>query len=286
MIGASGTVGRPLWNAYRQTFPDCLGTSQSGEHPWLSLDLRHADLGPLQLRERGYQAVIVAAARPLIGDCERDPVATYEVNVRGTLDLVGQISALGMQVIWFSSDYVFDGICGGYTDEALPSPSTHYGRHKAEVEKAIPTLTDNYLVVRLSKVYSTTRGDRSWLDEMAARLSMGGEIVAASDQIFSPTHVDDVVAAVQRLQAVGARGLYNVACDQDWSRYQIAGALAAALGAQSAQVRQVCLHDLPGMAARPLNTSLRCHRLRREMPFSFRPLEKSLAEVAAQWSRP
>lgn len=283
MIGASGSLGRPLWKAYRKTFPDCLGTSQSGQDPLFSLDVRSAELGPLRLRERGYQAVILAAARPLIGDCERDPAATYEVNVRGTLDLVGQISAMGLQVIWFSSDYVFDGISGGYGDEATPSPSTQYGRHKAEVERAIPALTDNYLILRLSKVYSTTRGDRSWLDEMAAQLSMGGQIVAASDQIFSPTHVEDVVAVVQRLQALGARGLYNLACHQDWSRHQIAEALAAALGAPATQVRRVSLHDLPGMAGRPLNTTLRCHRLNRELGYSFRPLESSLAELAAQW---
>ena len=280
VIGAGGYIGRHLWQAYGN-----LGTTHRPAEGLVTLDVRQPDMAALKLVENGVQSVILAAAKPLIGYCEKEPAASREVNVTGTLEAVRQLEAMKLQTIWFSSDYVFDGRLGGYTDDAQPSPGTEYGRQKAEVERAIPQLTDNYLILRLSKTYGTLRGDRTLLDEMAALLMSGGEVTAASDQLFSPTHIDDVVGAVQALQARGARGLYNLSCGEDWSRFQIAQALARALNVQASRVRSIQLHDLASMAGRPLNTTLRSDRLQRDQEWTFKSLQSSIQDVTEQWRK-
>ena len=284
VIGASGYVGRHLWRAYRAVHSDCLGTSFSRANPdLLHFDLRQPNLAVLRLEEQGYRAVLISSAKPNVAYCEQEKAAAYEVNVRGTLDLIEQIGRTSMQTIFLSSDYVFPGDTGGYDDDAPTQPTTEYGRHKAEVERQMPALCGNYLVLRLSKIFGVQKGENTLLDEIAAALLGGREVRAARDQIFSPTYVDDLERAVLAVQTRGLRGVVNVCNPQRWSRAEIAAAVAGALPQATGRVATINLHDIPAMAGRPLNTSMACSRLQREVGAQFTPLTRCIEQIAAAW---
>lgn len=284
VIGASGFIGRHLWQSYRQTHPDCLGTGYSASHPGLSLlDIRAPDIQPLRLEETGHRAVLIAAAKPNIGYCDQNQAAAYAVNVAGTLDLIRQVSRTSLQVIFLSSDYVFDGQPDPHPDDEPPRPTTEYGRQKVLVEKEIPALTNNFLILRLSKIFNIQKGDNTLLDEMASALAAGREVRAAHDQTFCPTHIDDLVRAIQGIQANTLRGVLNVASPERWSRYDIAASLAAAMRVNPALVQRIALHEIPAMAGRPLDTSMACGRLQHEVGATFRPFKDCIAQVAGNW---
>lgn len=277
MIGASGFIGRYLLSSYRLAYPDCVGTGfRHASADLVELDLRRPDVSRLRLRQTGHQAVIVCAACPNIAYCQKEPEASRAVNVTGTLELVRQLD--GLPVLFLSSDYVFDGSRGGYTEDDIPCPNTEYGRQKAEVERALPQLTDQYLILRLSKTYGFRRGDGTLLDELASTLMHGGVVQAASDQVFSPTFVGDVVDAIQHLQAEGRRGLVNLAAPEPWSRFDIAKQLAVALGVPH-RVHRIRLADIPALAGRPLDTSLRSRRF----DYPYTPLQQGIDIVTKQW---
>lgn len=284
VIGASGFVGRHLWAAYRARYPDCVGTTFSSAKPELAqFDIRSPDFAALRLAETGHEAVLIASAKPNIAYCEQNKSEAYAVNVRGTLELVRQIGRTGMQVIFLSSDYVFDGKGGPYDDDHPTAPTTEYGRQKAEVERRIPELTDNFLVLRLSKIYGVRKGERTLLDEMAELLAARKEVLAARDQIFCPTHVDDLVEAIVAIQDRKLGGVINVCNPEGWSRADIATELAREMGAPPELVRRISLDDIPVMQGRPLDTSMRSSRLAREPHVRFRPLRADIARMAAAW---
>ena len=219
VIGDSGNVGRYLWRSYRRAYPDCVGTSFS--HPGDGLtffDIRKPDLAALRLEETGHQALAICSANPNVASCEQQKEAAYSVNVEGTLELIRQAGRTALQVIFFSTDYVFEGRQGPYDDDAPTRPTTEYGRQKVAVEKALPSLAKNWLILRLSKIFASEKGDRTLLDEIASSLAAGRVVRAARDQIFCPTHVDDLVQAVQGVQALGLKGVMNVAHPRRWSR--------------------------------------------------------------------
>ncbi|MBI4179189.1 SDR family oxidoreductase [bacterium] len=285
VIGADGYLGRRLWNMYRKEYPDCVGTVFSNPRGGLvKFDLHHPDICPLRLEETGHRAVFICAAKSGVTDCEDGPEASYSVNVTGTLDVIRQVGRTSMQVIFPSSDYVFDGRGGRYDDGHPTAPETEYGRQKAAVERALPSLSKNFLVLRLSKIFGTTRGDGTLLDEMAAGLAAGLNITAAPDQYFCPLHVDDFLKAADAVQVRQLTGVMNVAGRERLSRYDLAIRLAGKMNVDSARVRPVRLHDIPSMKGRPRDTSMVCSRLTSEAGFSeITPLSESIRKVAENW---
>jgi len=205
------------------------------------------------------------------------------VNVEGTLEAARQIARLGMRLVYLSSDYVFSGRDGPYADDARPSPGTEYGRQKAQVERELPSLAADHLVMRLSKIFGLERGDGTLLDEMAAALATGEEIAAATDQRFCPTLVTDFVNAFAAFQRSGDRGIVNVCSPESCSRHEIACRLAVAMRVARQRVRRIALHDLPSMRQRPLDTTMTCRRLHAVTEMEFTPLAASLERVAANY---
>jgi dTDP-4-dehydrorhamnose reductase len=283
VIGAGGYLGRHLLAAYQRVYPDTLGVDVVG--PWTHLlDLAAPDIRPLKLRESGYEYAIISAAVTGLARCEQDKDYTRARNVTGTLELARQLTGEGVIPVFFSTDNVFDGREGGYTDEAPTSPVNEYGAQKAEMERRLPEVTrGRYLIPRLGKVFGLIRGDRTLLDEMAERLSRGQEVAAARDQIFCPVLVGDVVWAVLGLQEVGATGLFNVCAPEVWSRFDLALALAQALGVDPALVKGISLDDLKEPFRRTKRGDLRCRRLRAALNLEFQPMAACIAAVAKSY---
>jgi dTDP-4-dehydrorhamnose reductase len=284
IIGASGFIGSHLWRSYRQSFPDCVGTSFSRHAPGLTpFDIRQPDLAALRLEKTGHEAVLITSARPNVAFCEQQPSAALAVNVGGMLELIRQIGRTSMSVIFLSSDYVFEGTTGQYADNAAMSPTTEYGRQKALVERTIPSLIENFLILRLSKIYGLAKNDGTLLDDIARGLATNQEIKAAADQFFCPTEVTDLVRAIHAIQAHESRRVMNVCSPESWSRYGIACALADAMHLDASRINKVSLHDIPTMKDRPLNTTMIQSSMESNMTLSFADLRDSVRRVAANW---
>lgn len=284
IIGASGFVGRHLFARFRTVDPETVGTSfLHGVGGLEYFDVRTPDLASLRLQERGVRAVLIASAKANVGYCQENAEDAAAVNVSGTLELIRQAVRLKLQPIFISSDYVFDGLTGDHDDDAPTNPSTEYGRQKQTVENELPRISDNYLILRLSKIYGDQKGDGTLIDDLANSLMNGREVRAATDQRFSPTYVDDLVSAIAKIQERGLGGVLNVSAPTSYSRFEVAVAVARELGLPASRVTPVRLHDFPGMSYRPLNTSLLCSRLAAEVGAEFTPIERHIASVAAQW---
>lgn len=285
IIGASGYIGKHLLSKYREYFPDCIGTGFSQvKQDLISFDLCNPNAALLHLRETEHEAVIIASAMPNIAKCEANAKDSYALNVTGTLKLVKQLEELSLKTFFLSSDYVFNGETGHYQDDAETNPITEYGRQKAEVEKEIPNLTNNYNILRLSKIYGTIAKDNTLLDSLAADFVQGRKITVALDQFFSPTHIDDVVSMLLFIQNQNKNGLINLCNNNAYSRYQIAYKLAEELHIPTSHLQALSLHSIPGMETRPLNTSLLCSSSLLPLQNSLISIDDAVKRVGANWN--
>ena len=288
IIGASGFLGQAFLSAYRQVYSDCIGTTRSSvdeKKNLFFLDLLNLDLESLHLINSDHKEALILAGVTKIDSCEREKEKTWKVNVDATLELIRQLADEGIKPIFFSSDYVFDGKDGFYTDGSATNPTTEYGKQKAEIESRIASITKgNFLVVRLGKIFSLRKEDNSLLDEMAHILSLGGAINAAFDQIFCPTLITDVVDAVSWLQAKGTTGIVNVCSPEIWSRYDLAISLAQAMGLDSNKVIKVSLDKIFFNPKLPKNTAM-LSSVALKTYVDFTPISVCVERVADNWAR-
>ena len=284
IIGASGFIGNHLINKYKSKYPDCIGTTFSSDKKnLLKFDLKNPDIKPLDLERTGHKAVIITSFKANIPYCENEPNKAYKVNVEGMLQLIKNLSQTSLKIIFLSSEYVFDGNEGKYSDNHPKDPKTAYGKHKKIIEDEIKNLTDNFLVLRLSKMYGLTRGDKTILDEAANLLNQKKEILAASDQYFNPTFIDDLVKAIIDIQEKNLRGYINVCAPETWSRFEMWTQLAQIMNKNINLIKKIKLYDIPIMKGRPLNTSMVCNRLNQETQSKFISLKDAIKKVASNY---
>ncbi|HSX26656.1 MAG TPA: sugar nucleotide-binding protein [Chlamydiales bacterium] len=283
VIGALGLVGSAFLRALRAEVPDTLGTHHQEVGTLKKFNLLQPDLGKL-MEGGGYSSAIVAAGIPSILRCEKEPTYTYQCNVKGTLELVEQLCKKGIIPILFSTDYVFDGIRGGYDEESPTSPLNEYGKQKAVLEKQIvKEFPDICLLIRLSKVYGTLKGDKTLMDEMASSIVNGKKVRAAYDQVFCPIHIDDVVDCVRRLVSIGARGIYNVSGEEAISRLDLARSICRELGASLDLVESISLQDLSEPFIRPRRTDMTNRKVCEKTGIKMRSLKSSIKTIVDQY---
>ena len=224
--------------------------------------------------------LIIAAACCNIESCSKEPKKSYQINVEGTLELVRQSIERGLFPILFSSDYVFDGMDREYDESSKTAPLNPYGKQKEELEQRLPDYSKgNHLILRLSKIFSLEKGSGTLLDEMASELCKGRAVRAATDQLFCPLEIGDLMTFITLLLKQKARGLYNVGGSERVSRYDLALRVAKALGVSEAAVMPISLDELGG-TVRPKSTALSSQKLYNDTGFKPHELCHSIQSIA------
>lgn len=197
--------------------------------------------------------------------CAREPEVARAVNVAAMQRLILDLLDRGIRPVFTSTDAVFDGERGGYTEEDEPRPIIEYGRQKRDVERFVLDQGLPVLILRFSKVVAFTRGTHSLFGEWLADAEAGRPIRCATDQIFSPVCVEDVVSLVAALAESDATGIVHVAGPEPFSRFGLYELFRAELGRTGTTLppAEPCsIRDFPFAEARPRDTSLRIERLR------------------------
>lgn len=286
VIGGRGFIGRHFLSAYRRFYPETKGTHYKASEDLGLFDLRNPNLNFLELNEEGYKYAMIAAACSKIAACERDQLNTYAFNVEGVLHVAAQCSKYGITPIVFSSDYVFDGNGMLYSEESATAALNEYGRQKIILENKLKEVTSgNYLLLRLSKIYGCMKGDGSLFDEMASSLFHKKAIRAATDQVFSPLMIEDMIRAVFALQNNRVTGLFNICGDEVWSRYELAVKMAQMLNTPLQLVEKIRLDDLNEFFKRPKCTAMSCRKLIENTSIKITPVIESIEIIANQYKQ-
>lgn len=184
------------------------------------------------------------------------------MNVEGTANLVRAAGEAGARLVYFSSDYVFDGRDGPYTEDDTPNPISVYGEAKLAAERFIQEHLPDHLIVRVTVVYGWERQGKNFVMGLIRRLSQGEMMRVPGDQIGSPTYADNLVAAVLELAAHGQRGVFHVAGSELMDRYTFACLAADTFGLDRAGLLRVTTAELGQRAARPLRAGMKIDKVR------------------------
>ena len=250
------------------------------------LDLAQPEQIRQQVRRVRPDLIINAAAYTAVDKAQSEKAAAFAVNAQAPGILAEEAAALGIPLIHYSTDYVFDGRKGApYTETDATNPLGVYGESKLAGEQAITAVQGKHLILRTSWVYSTH--GRNFLLTMQRLLQEKPELRIVADQIGAPTWAGTIanstLALIERWQAgeSGAWGTYHLSAQGETSWFGFAQAIGEALreqGKPCANLLPIPSSDYPTPAARPLNSRLDCSRLQREWGVSQPDWQTALRE--------
>lgn len=273
VIGASGLVG----SALLRTAPDAwevLGTTHRQPRPdLLPLDATNPS-EVVSLVEQGFDWVLLPAANPNVDGCERDPTATRQINVDAVEFIAKSCAKTGAGLGYFSSDYVFDGNAGPYTENDPPNPINEYGRQKLEAEQILRPL-DKHLIIRTTGVFGVERLQKNFAYRVIQTLKRGETLKVPLDQMGNPTLADDLARMVWALCG-RQQGLFHVA-GKDWiSRLGFAQHICEVFELDAGLLEGISTSVLGQVAARPLKGGLVSTKAETAIPHPMHTVKSAL----------
>lgn len=255
MVGASGLVGSALM---RRLGGSAVGTYRTRPRDGLrALDAGDPAAIAALLEEVRPTVLFFPAAEANVDWCEEHPDGSWERNVVPAICALAAAARSGTRFVFFSSDYVFDGESGPYGEDDPPAPIQVYGRHKLEIEAQV--LGAGGTVVRTTTVYGEETPSKNFVLRLIGRLRAGERVTVPSDQLSTPTWVDDLSAAAIAVADRG--GVWHVAGPALLARDELARIAARVFGLDGSLIDAVPTSALRQVAARPLRGGLRTTKL-------------------------
>jgi dTDP-4-dehydrorhamnose reductase len=192
----------------------------------------------------GIAAACLCAAIARLNDCAKDPAGSAQVNVAGIATMADKLLALGIPVLFLSTDKVFDGSRAHVPADTPPCPVSEYGRQKAAAEAALTArMRDGApaAILRLAKIVSP---GMELLRQWIAQLSAGNPVRAFHDMQMAPTPVALVAEAIEQLLAASEPGIVQLTGPRDIAYSEVALLLAKKLGADPDLVETVSAYSV------------------------------------------
>lgn len=212
------------------------------------------------LTELNPWAVVNTAGYVRVDDAEREPDTCRRVNTDGAAILAHSCQKLGVALLTFSSDLVFDGaIHSPYIESDRVAPLNVYGQSKAEAEVKVLEACPTSLVIRTSAFFGPW-DDYNFISIALRTLAAGHTFVAAQDTVVSPTYVPDLVHASLDLLIDGEYGLWHLANPGAIAWADLAHFAAKQVHLDTTRIHAVSTQSLSLAAPRPTYSVLTSER--------------------------
>jgi dTDP-4-dehydrorhamnose reductase len=292
LLGKNGQVG---WELQRALAPlgEVVACDFDSAAP-LKADFSQPDSLPALIRAVRPDAIVNSAAHTAVDKAESEAELAHAINATAPGVIAREAAALGVPLVHYSTDYVFDGSGSAPRDEdAATGPLSVYGRTKLEGEALIRASGCRHLILRTSWVYAARGGNfaRTMLRLAAEREALS----VISDQVGAPTGADllaDVSAHTLRRLLVepAVSGTYHCVAggETNWHEYarfviEWARARGHAIKVAPDAIRAIATSAYPTPARRPLNSRLATAKLQRSFGLTLPPwqagVERMLTEV-------
>jgi len=212
--------------------------------------------------------------------------SAWAVNVVGTKNITDACQVFNKKIIYISTDFVFDGIKSAdkrYGEEDVPHPTSWYGQTKYEGEKIVKKSKTPFLILRIAFPFRAIYPQKKdFVRGILEKLKKREKVKAVSDQIITPTFIDDIANALKVLIRKEVNGLYHLVGNQSLTPYKAACLIASQFNFEPQLVSCVKMDSYyQNRASRPQNLALRNEKIQ-ELGVRMRTFKEGLDGVKRQ----
>ncbi len=283
IVGANGTLGQRLFEFYSALNDvELLPASIEEEfvfdsQSYIQLDISNRNEVKKIIYDFCPDFIINAAAFTNVDKCESERETAWKINVKGVEYLSEAARVLDSHLIHISSDYIFDGKNGPYSENDIPNPLGYYARTKLASENVLKISGTKNTIIRTNVLYGTAKYSRpDFVKWVVDSVRSGKEIKIVDDQFNNPTFIDDLVQAINKIIELRKEGLYNIGGSEVLSRFDFTMIIADFFNLDKSLIKRIQTEDLRQPARRPLKSGLITIKAQSELGYKPHSIIQSL----------
>lgn len=282
VTGSNGLVGQYLVKLLLERHHEVMAIGQGEDrcrfnhhqYRYFNIDITDSFAVNDVLEEQQPEVLIHGAAVTQLDDCHQNPQRCRQVNENGTMNVLVAAELHCKHFIFLSTDFVFDGARGNYSENDQANPASLYGDTKLQGEWMTRKANIPWTIIRTCLVYGQTfAGTRSniisWVKES---LESEKSIRVVSDQYRTPTYVGDLAKGIVLAVEKRAEGIFHIAGKDGLSPYEMAIETARYFKLNESLIEKVDASTFTQPARRPPRTGFDISKARAVLgyePVSF-----------------
>ena len=292
LTGSNGLLGQKLIELYLQDKTIDLIATARGEnrypvkkgYTYVSMDVTDVRNVKDTIAMHQPDTIIHTAAMTNVDTCETDQEGAEKLNVDAVEYLVDAANTVEAHFIHLSTDFIFDGEDGPYTEEAEPEPLSYYGETKLAAENMVRNQCHKWSIARTILVYGIVHDmSRSNIVLWAkGALEKGQSINVVNDQVRSPTLAEDLARGCQLIEQKEAEGIFNISGKDQMSIVEIVERVADYFNLDKSIITQVSSKTLNQAAQRPPITGFDLTKSKEVLGYHPRSFEEGIAVLMEQ----
>ncbi len=276
IIGASGQVGGALKYKLKDD-SEVAGTYTANEKEGLiRLDITKKEGLDQVIKE--FDSIILCSAAANVDYCETHMEEAQRLNVDGARNVAESCSRLGKKLVFMSTDYVFDGASGPYSEDATTNPINVYGKTKLEGEKIVSQV-EGSLILRITNVFNWGFDKRNFFYFVYTNLKAGKPVKGITDQYATPCFSGNLADFIIELINENKSGVYNIGLDEYLTRYDFATRIADFFNLDRSLIGKVTTAELKQIAPRPKFAGFDLSKIKRECKTKTIKLEEAFEDI-------
>ncbi len=287
IVGANGLLGQALVENLSLNKNDELLLASfeddfvgNSDYPYFKLDIAKRNETKRIVLDFFPDIVINAAAYTNVDGCEDNKELAWNINVNGVKYLVEGCRVVDAKLIQLSTDFIFDGVNGPYSEIDKPNPISYYGRTKLGSENEIKIGGIPFTIIRTNVIYGTQKGiKKDFVQWVVENLKNEKQINVVTDQMNNPAFVNDLADGIILTIDKKKTGIYNLGGIELISRCDFAAKIAEVFDLDKNLINPILTSQLKQKAKRPLNGGLIILKAQTELNYQPHSLIDNLKHI-------
>jgi len=292
ITGSNGLLGQKLLQKLRvDTTIELIATSkgenrvtEKGGYTYFDLDITNNDAVAKLIESENPQVVINTAAMTNVDLCEDEKQACDALNVDAVRSLANACEKNSSHLIQISTDFIFDGEDGPYTEEDKPNPLSYYGLSKLKSEQLLQDHPVKWTVLRTIIVFGV--GEKLSKGNIVlwakGALAKGDPLNIIDDQFRAPTLAEDLADICILAAKKKAFGVFNASGKDIMSIYEIVERIAKHYGNSTENLNKISTATLKQKAGRPPKTGFILDKSINQLGYNPHSFEECLTIIDQQ----
>lgn len=279
ITGGSGLLGERLTTIANNDYELVLSHNTNPTSNTVKCDITDKNEVEKTITENKPDVIIHCAAMTDVDLCEDKIDLAYKINSEGTQNITKASEKIGAKIIYVSTDFVFDGKKGYYSEEDEVNPLGIYAKSKYDGEIQVKKYSSNWAIARVSVLYGWHK-KQNFTTWVINQLRNNNPINIVTDQINSPTYADNAAEAIFEIAKQDKNGIFHTSGNDRINRFDFTKKIAEAFNLNKDLINPTTSKQFVQKAPRPQDSSLNVNKVEKELGMTMETCDESLNRMA------